>query len=83
MSSSQQNTKNNQPKSKQEEFMGAGMQKSMIYMGPLFTLMFSFQLPAALGFYWTVGYIFQIFQQMYINKTIRKEKESKKEVAGA
>lgn len=53
----------------------AGMQTTMMYIAPLMTLFFSFQFPAGLGLYWTTGYVIQIFQQIYINKTIYKKKE--------
>lgn len=53
----------------------AGMQNTMLYIAPLMTLIFSFQFPAGLSLYWSTGYIFQIFQQLYINKTIYKKKE--------
>lgn len=53
----------------------ANMQNSMLYMGPIITLLFSFQLPAGVVLYWIVGYVFQIFQQLYINKYIIDKKE--------
>lgn len=56
----------------------AGMQNSMLLVGPLMTLMFSFGFPAGLSLYWITGNIFMIFQQMYINKYVLKKK---KEVA--
>jgi YidC/Oxa1 family membrane protein insertase len=46
-----------------------------MYIGPVLTLMFSFQLPAGVGLYWIAGYVFQIFQQLYINKYVMKKKE--------
>lgn len=52
-----------------------GMANSMMYVGPLITLMFSFQLPAGVVLYWIAGYVFQIFQQLYINKHVVKKKE--------
>jgi YidC/Oxa1 family membrane protein insertase len=52
-----------------------GMSNSMMYIGPVLTLMFSFQLPAGVGLYWIAGYVFQIFQQLYINKYVMKKKE--------
>ena len=53
----------------------ASMNKTMLYVAPLMTLVFSFQFPAGLGLYWIVGYVIQIFQQLYINKTILKKTE--------
>ena len=49
--------------------------KSMMYLGPVLTLVFSFQLPAGVGLYWIAGYIFQIFQQLYINKVVLKKED--------
>ncbi len=43
---------------------------SMLYIGPVMTLMFSFQMPAGVILYWMVGYVFAIFQQMFVNKYI-------------
>ncbi len=53
----------------------SSMANSMLYVGPALTLLFSFQLPAGVGLYWIASYIFQIFQQLYINKFIKKKKE--------
>ncbi len=57
---------------KKEDGPASSMQNSMLYIGPIMTLIFSFQLPASLVLYWSVGYIFQIFQQRYVNKHIYK-----------
>lgn len=54
-----------------------GMSNSMLYIGPILTLIFSFQFPVGVILYWIVGYVFQIFQQMYINKYIYKKKGAK------
>jgi YidC/Oxa1 family membrane protein insertase len=51
------------------------MQKSMLFIGPLMTLIFSFNFPAGMGLYWITGNIFQIFQQLFINKMILNKKE--------
>jgi YidC/Oxa1 family membrane protein insertase len=53
----------------------AGMQNTMMYIAPVMTLIFSFQFPAGLCLYWITGYVIQIFQQLYINKTFYKKKE--------
>jgi YidC/Oxa1 family membrane protein insertase len=52
--------------------MASSMTNSMMYIGPLMTLMFSFTLPAGVVLYWMVGYVFAIFQQLYINKYVLK-----------
>jgi len=53
----------------------ASMSKSMLLVGPIMTLIFSFQLPAGVILYWIAGYVFQIFQQLYLNKYVIKKKE--------
>ncbi|NJD03940.1 MAG: membrane protein insertase YidC [Ruminiclostridium sp.] len=55
--------------------MASSMTNSMMYIGPFMSLIFSFQLPAGVVLYWISGYVFQIFQQLYINKTILKKNE--------
>ena len=61
-------------KSKDTGMVGS-MSNSMLYMGPILTLIFSFQLPAGVVLYWIAGYVFQIFQQLYINKHVIEKKE--------
>jgi YidC/Oxa1 family membrane protein insertase len=41
---------------------------SMLYFGPIMTLIFAFRLPAGVVLYWMAGYVFAIFQQLYLNK---------------
>ncbi len=53
----------------------SGATNSMMYVGPIMTLLFAFQLPAGVSLYWTVGYVVQIFQQLYINKHVLNKKE--------
>lgn len=74
MSMPQTNTNTNNKKSGTPD-AASSMSKSMLYMGPLMTLIFSFQLPAGVVLYWIAGYVFQIFQQLYINKFVLKKKE--------
>lgn len=64
----------NKGKTKSQGAAGS-MQNSMLYMGPILTLIFSFQLPAGVVLYWIAGYVFQIFQQLYINKHVIEKKE--------
>ena len=65
--------------SKKQDAPAAGMANSMMYIGPIMTLVLAFQLPAGLLLYWTVGYIFTIFQQLYINKYILKRGKKQEE----
>lgn len=55
--------------------MAASMNKSMSLMMPIMTTMFAFSVPAGLGFYWIVNNLFQILQQLYMNKYVIKKKE--------
>lgn len=48
------------------------MQNYMLYAGPVMTLLVSFHMPAGVILYWIVGYLFQIPQQLLINKYIFK-----------
>lgn len=57
------------------------MGSSMLYFGPLMTLVFCFQLPASMGLYWIATSAFQVIQQMYVNKVIHgTDSEELKEV---
>lgn len=60
---------------KDQTTVAASMSNSMMYVGPIMTLIFSFQLPAGVVLYWIAGYVFQIFQQLYLNKYVIKKKE--------
>ena len=48
--------------------MGRMMQKQMLYIFPLMTVMILWRLPSALGLYWLVTIIFSIIQQYLIFK---------------
>jgi len=50
----------------------SSMGKTMQMLGPVMTLIFSFQLPAGVLVYWIAGYLIQIVQQLFINKYILK-----------
>lgn len=49
--------------------------KTMMYFGPLMTLLISFQAPLGLSLYWTVSNLFQMAQQFFIEKHVYKKKE--------
>jgi len=49
----------------------AANQKIMMYAGPAITLLVMFNLPSAIGLYWSVSNLFSIGQQFYINKKIK------------
>ncbi len=65
--------------SNQQMAMANSMTNSMKYMGPIMTLIFSFQLPAGVVLYWIAGYVFQIGQQFYINKLTKRKKAQQEE----
>ena len=49
------------------------MAKQMAYIGPFITIFIFYNLPAAVGLYWLVSSIFSIFQQIIVNKSVRKK----------
>lgn len=75
MSTAKRNDSNNNKDASQDAAMA--MQKNMMIIGPMMTLLVSFQFPAGLGLYWCAGNVFQIFQQLYLNKFIMNKKEVK------
>jgi YidC/Oxa1 family membrane protein insertase len=50
----------------------ASIGKTMVYVGPVLTLLIFSNLPSALSIYWIVSSIFAIVQQIYINKKLPK-----------
>ncbi|MCL2392111.1 MAG: membrane protein insertase YidC [Oscillospiraceae bacterium] len=59
------------PQPQVQEGAGKSMQTMMMLM-PLMSVYFGFILPAALGFYWTIGTILQIGQDLWLNKKYTK-----------
>jgi YidC/Oxa1 family membrane protein insertase len=53
----------------------AATNSTLMLLMPIMLAVFSFQVPAALTFYWLIGTVFQVFQQMYINRTSQMESE--------
>ena len=51
-----------------------GCVKYMLFIMPLFSLYIAFQVPAGVGFYWTVSYVFGIIQSLVIYKFWPTEK---------
>ena len=60
------------PPTDPNQSQAAGVNKSMMWTGPIMTFIFSFQLPAGVLVYWISGYLIQIVQQLFINKLILK-----------
>ncbi|MDO8557126.1 MAG: YidC/Oxa1 family membrane protein insertase [Candidatus Jorgensenbacteria bacterium] len=48
----------------------AAIGKTMVYVGPLLTLVILVNLPSALGLYWAISTAFSVIQQIYINKHV-------------
>jgi len=53
--------------------MASAMQKQMLYMFPLMTLVFGFTMPSGVMLYWLVFSLFSFIQQLIINKEGGKE----------
>lgn len=51
-----------------DESIAAGVNKQMMYMMPLLTVLFGYQFPAGLTIYWLVSTLFSVAQQYYIFK---------------
>lgn len=51
-----------------------GCAKVTLYIMPLFSLYIAFQVPAGVGFYWTLNYVFGILQSLIIYKFWPNEK---------
>jgi len=49
--------------------------QGMTLIMPFMTAFFAFNVPAGLGLYWIASNLFQIFQQLYMNKFVIKKKE--------
>jgi YidC/Oxa1 family membrane protein insertase len=48
------------------------MQKMMTYMMPVMILAFTYRFPSGVMLYWFVSNAWQVVQQVYVNKVIRK-----------
>ena len=51
----------------------ASVSKTMLYFGPLLTLMILATLPSALGIYWATSTLISLGQQLYINRRLESE----------
>lgn len=52
------------------------MQRYLVYLGPVLTLLILPSLSAAIGLYWTTSAVFSIFQQYLINKKLHVQHAS-------
>ena len=69
----------------QENQQASSMNRTMMIIGPVMTLIFSFQLPSGVLVYWISGYLIQIVQQLFVNKYMinKNEPEVKGQGEGA
>lgn len=63
-----------QKKTNPEMAQQQGCAKYMLYVMPLFSLYIAFQVPAGVGFYWALSYLFGIVQSLVIYKFWPNEK---------
>lgn len=63
---------NNQPQATEMDATMQSTQKSMTVMMPFMTLFITYTLPAGLGLYWIISNVFQIIQQYFLNKYMKK-----------
>ena len=69
--------KNGNDKEDEPDF-GMMVQKQLVYMGPVITIIIGIQFPAGLILYWTVTTIFMIIQQYFVlNEDEKKEDKTK------
>jgi len=61
-----------------QEGAAASTNQTMMYTMPLISGFFSTQLPAGLGLYWLMGSLFQLGQQLVINRHLHQAAEAKK-----
>lgn len=63
------------PGSKDED-MTAILNKQMMYIAPIFTVFIGLRFPGGLTLYWLVNTLFTVFQQMFVFKKNKQEKQS-------
>ena len=52
--------------------------KGLMYVMPLFSLIFSFQIPAGVGLYWLISNVLSYGQSMYMNKKFNPQEMAEK-----
>ncbi len=60
------------------EGAGGGMMKGMMYIMPIFSLMFTFQVPAGVGIYWVISNVFSYIQTMILFKIYNPQQQAAK-----
>lgn len=57
---------------------GGNTMKGMMYIMPLFSLFFCFQVPAGVGLYWVISNVLAYLQSMYMNKKYNPQEMAEK-----
>lgn len=57
----------------QELSQAEKVSRQMIFIGPVFTLIILYKLPAAIGLYWLTTSVFSLIQQTLINRSLNKK----------
>lgn len=57
---------------------GGNSMRTMMYIMPLFSLFFCFQVPAGVGLYWVISNVFSYFQSLYLNKKFNPKEMAEK-----
>ncbi|MFA6027379.1 MAG: YidC/Oxa1 family membrane protein insertase [Patescibacteria group bacterium] len=63
-----------------DENIAATMNKQMMYMMPIFTVIIGYQFPAGVALYWLVTTLFTLLQQLYFLRWKKAAKESSNEI---
>ena len=73
---SMKNASESAPKTDENQMpqMQAFMQKNMALLSPVMSGVIAFTVPSGLGLYWIVGNVYQIAQQMFINRFVLKKR---------
>lgn len=61
----------------------AGMMKSMKWMMPMMTLLFTFQMPAAMGLYWVTGNVLMVLQSLFMYYVYTRPVQRKQAIINA
>lgn len=75
---SKKNEQKQEKKSEEEPDFSAIMQKQLLYLGPVMTLVIGFSFPSGLIVYWIVSTLFMIIQQYLVLEGEKKKNNTKK-----
>lgn len=57
---------------------GGGMMKGMMYVMPVFSLMFTFQVPAGVGLYWIISNVYAYIQTIVLNRKFNPQETAER-----